>query len=118
MGAGDIRIAVGGGTFAHAASQYRSNNADFNALDSLMKDSAGVRVSAHVPAVSGNKQNAIVRRGTRRDMVAPIWEGLSLIPDAISLAAKGQIRITAVMLYATKILRADGFFKQQTQHAA
>ena len=117
MGAGDIRIVVGGGTFAHAASQYRSNNADFNALDSLMKDSAGVRVSAHVPAVASHKQNAVVRRGTRRDMVAPVWEGISLIPDEISLAKKGEIQITAVMLYAMKILRADGFFKQQTQHA-
>ena len=117
LGAGDIRIVVGGGTFAHAASQYRSNNADFNALDSLMKDSGGVRVSAHVPAVSGNKQNAIVRRGTRRDAVAPIWEGVSLIPDEITKAKDGQIVITAVMLYAVKILRADGFYKQQSQHA-
>ena len=117
MGAGDIRIVVGGSTFAHAASQYRSNNADFNALDSLMKDSAGVRVSAHVPAVASHKQNAVIRRGTRRDMVAPVWEGISLIPDEISLAKKGEIQITAVMLYAMKILRADGFFKQQTQHA-
>ena len=117
LGAGDIRLVVGGGTFAHAASQYRSNNADFNALDSLMKDSGGVRVSAHVPAVSGNKQNAIVRLGTRRDMVAPIWEGVSLIPDEITKAKSGEIVITAVMLYAVKILRADGFYKQQSQHA-
>ena len=117
LGAGDIRLVVGGGTFAHAASQYRSNNADFNALDSLMKDSGGVRVSAHVPAVASTKQNAIVRLGTRRDMVAPIWEGVSLIPDEITKAKSGQIVITAVMLHAVKILRADGFYKQQTQSA-
>ena len=50
-------------------------------------------------------------------MVAPIWDGVSLIPDEITKASEGQIRITAVMLYAAKILRADGFYKQQSQHA-
>ena len=82
-----------------------------------MAITGGVKVSAHVPAVSGNKQNAIVRRGMRRDYVAPVWQGVSLIPDEISLAANGQIKLTAVMLYAAKLLRSAGFYKQQTQHA-
>ena len=77
-GAGDIRIAVGAGTYAHAASQYRATEADRSVLDTLMAASGGVRVSAHVPAVSNaNKQNAVVRLGMRRDMVAPIWEGVT-----------------------------------------
>ena len=78
---------------------------------------AASKVSAHVPAVSGNKQNAVIRLGMRRDMVAAIWEGVTLIPDEISLAANGQIKITAVMLHAIKLLRSDGFYKQQLQHA-
>ena len=53
----------------------------------------------------------------RRDMVAPIWEGISLIPDEITKAGTGQIVVTAVMLHAVKILRAAGFHKQQAQHA-
>ena len=77
-----------------------------------MKDSGGVRVSAHVPAVASTKQNAIVRLGTRRDMVAPIWEGVSLIPDEITKAKSGQIVITAVMLHAVKILRAGRVFQE------
>ena len=59
----------------------------------------------------------MIRLGSRRDMVAPIWEGVTLIPDEITKAASGQIVITAVMLHAVRILRAEGFFKQQTQHA-
>ena len=39
-----------------------------------------MKVSAHVPPVASKKQNAVVRLGMRRDMVAPIWEGLTLIP--------------------------------------
>ena len=46
-------------------------------------------------------------------MVAALWQGVSLIPDEITKAGTGQIVITAVMLHAVKILRTDGFFKQE-----
>ena len=113
----DVRLVVGGGTYAHAGGVYRNNSVDRTALDRLIEVTGGVRVSAHVPDVAANKQNAIVRLGTRRDMVAPIWDGISLIPDEVTKAADGQIVITAIMLHAVKILRAAGFHKQQTQHA-
>ena len=81
-----------------------------------MSATAGVRVSAHVPGVASHRQNCVVRLGMRRDMVAPIWEGVTLIPDEITKAGTGQIVITAVMLFAVKILRAAAFYKQQVQH--
>ena len=117
--AADVRAVVGAATYAHMATVYRSNNADDSALDSLMRITGGVKVSAHVPAASGApaKQNAVIRRGMRRDMVAPVWEGVTLIPDEVTKAGTGQIVLTAVMLYAVKILRQAGFRKQQTQHA-
>ena len=113
----DLRVVMGNATYAHAAKTYRANNADDSALDSLMRVTSGVKVSAHVPAAVSNKQDSIIRRGVRRDMVAPIWEGVTLIPDEVTKAATGQIVITAVMLHAVKLLRSDGFYKQQTQHA-
>ena len=112
-----LRIVMGNGTYAHAGSVYRGATADYPALDRLMAMSGGVRVSAHVPAVASEKQNAIIRRGMRRDMVAPIWENIAFIPDEITKASEGQIVITAVMLHAVKILRTAGFWKQETQHA-
>ena len=115
--AGDIRLVMGSAAYAHAGETYRNTNVDRTALDRLMEIVAGIRVSAHVPAESSNKQNQIIRRGARRDMVAPIWEGITLIPDEVTKADEGQIKITAVMLHAVKILRADGFYKQETQHA-
>ena len=118
MTVSDLRVLTGAATYAHAANAFRSDNAgDRAALEDLIDATAGVKVSAHVPAVSGNKQNAVVRLGMRRDMVAPIWEGVTLIPDEVTKAKAGQIIVTAVMLYAVKIVRADGFYKQQTQHA-
>ena len=115
---GDLRIVMGSSTYGHCAAAFRSANAgDRAALEDLMQVTGGVKVSAHVPAVASNKQNAVIRLGSRRDMVAPIWEGVTLIPDEITKAGNGQIVVTAVLLHAVKILRAEGFFKQQTQHA-
>lgn len=113
----DLRIVMGQGTYAHAATAYRSNNADDSALNILMSVTSGVKVSAHVPAVASSKQNNVIRLGMRRDMVAPIWEGVTLIPDEVTKAGTGEIVITAVMLHAIKIVRKAGFYKQQVQVA-
>ena len=113
----DLRLVMGSATFAHAGGQYRHANADDVALDRLGEITGGVRVSSHVPAVAANKQNALIRLGNLRDMVAPVWGGVTLIPDEITKAANGQIVLTAVLLHAVKILRSGGFYKQQSQHA-
>ena len=114
----DIRMVVGAGTYAHMGSVYRNTSVDRTILDRLMDVTGGVRVSAHVPAVSAaNKQNAVIKLGSSVGAVAPIWEGVTLIPDEITLAKKGQIQITGVMLYAMKVVREDAYHKQQSQHA-
>ena len=113
----DIRIVVGSETHAHLGTVYRGNNADFNGADALIRATSGLRVSAHVPAAAGNKQNALIRLGMRQDFVVPVWEGVTLIPDQITKAKSGQVVITAIMLHAVKLLRSGGFYKQQSQHA-
>ena len=117
---GDLRTVAGAGTYGHMGSVYRSNNADYSVVDSLMAKTAGVRVSAHVPAVSAaHKQNSVIRLGMRRDMVQPTWQAVTIIVDEYGeLAGKGEIEVTAVLGMNTKILRADGFYKQQSQIAA
>ena len=114
---GDLRVVMGSGAYAHAGATYRNTSVDRTALDRLMELTSGVRVSAHVPGVSGNKQNSIIRLGMDMSMVAPVWEGVTIIPDEVTKAGEGQIVITAIMLHAVKLLRADGWYKQQTQHA-
>ena len=112
----DIRVVMGAEAFGNAATKLPADG-EQNALARIRSDSGGVRVSANIPAEASNKQNAIVRRGTRRDYVAPVWGNVTLIPDEITKAANGQIVLTAVMLYATKLLRSGGFHKQESNHS-
>ena len=112
----DIRVVMGSDTFGNAATKLPSAGEE-NALARIRNDSGGVRVSANVPAANNSKQNAVVRLGLRADMVAPVWGAVTLIPDEITKAANGQIVLTAVMLYAVKILREGGFYKQETNHS-
>ena len=116
----DLAIVVGAETYADLGSTYRNNSVDRSALDRIMELTGGVRVSAHVPAAAGTpkKQNTVIRRGMSSTAVAPTWEGITIIPDEVTKASAGQIVITAVMLYAVKVLRTGaGLVKQQTQHA-
>ena len=111
---GDIRIVMGSKSYSDAGQVYRNTSVDRTALDRLIELTGGVRVSAHVPAVASNKQNAIVRLGLRRDYVAPIWNGISIIAGRdFTKAASGGVVLTAVMLAAQKLTRAGGFYKQQ-----
>ena len=114
----DLRSVMGAATYAHAGASYRNASVDRNAVDRLMEITGGVKVSSHVPAIASKKQNAVVRLGMRRDAVSPIWIGISIIPDEITLAAKGTLILTAIMLHAVKILRPAGFYKQQVQTTA
>ena len=110
-----IKVLMGSAGYAHAGSVYRGDQSQESAVDRLMTIGGGVRVSAHVPAVTSTKQQTIVRLGARRDMVAGLWQGVTILVDEISRAKQGEIVITAVMLVGVKILRAGGFYKAEVK---
>ena len=114
----DLAMVVGAATYKDLGQTYRNTSVDRSALDRIMELVSGVRVSAHVPAPASNRQDVVIRRGMSTTAVAPIWEGVTIIPDEVTKAANGQIVITAVMLYAMKVLRtAGGLVKQGTDHS-
>ena len=116
--ASDLSMVVGAATLKDLGATYRNTSVDRSALDRLMELTSGVRVSAHVPVPATNRQNVVIRRGTSMTAVAPVWEGITIIPDEVTQAKKGQLVITAVMLYAMKVLRTGaGLVKQQTDHS-
>ena len=115
---GDLALVVGAATLKDSGATYRNSSVDRSALDRLMELTSGVRVSAHVPAPTSNRQNAVIRRGMSATATAPVWEGITIIPDEVTQAKKGQLVITAVMLYAMKVLRTGaGLVKQGTDHS-
>ena len=87
----DIRVLMGAPIYAHAGSVYQSS-AYKSALSVLEHDSGGVRVSAHVPDVASKKQDSVIRLGTRRDAVQPIWSAVTIVVDEVTLSGKGRDR--------------------------
>ena len=114
----DLALVVGAATYKDLGQTYRNTSVDRSALDRIMELVSGVRVSAHVPIPASNRQNVIIRRGMSTSVVAPIWEGITIIPDEVTKAKAGQVVITAIMLHAVKVLRtAGGLIKQGTDHS-
>ena len=116
--ASDLSMVMGAATYKDLGQTYRMTTVDRSALDRIMELVSGVRVSAHVPGPSTNRQNVVIKRGGSTSAIAPLWEGVTIIADEVTLADKGQIKITAVMLFAVKVLRtAGGLVKQGTDHS-
>lgn len=99
-----VRILVGTDSYARAAGEFAAGT-DVSAAAYLQRESGGFRASGHIAAKASKGQNAIIHKGVQRAAVAPIWEGLTLIRDDITQARKGQIAVTAVMLYSFKVIR-------------
>ena len=115
---GDVRMIVGQGTFTHASSAYKGNNSDESGVERLQEKSGGLMVSAHVPSVASNKQNALIRLGSERGAaIQPMWEGVSIVVDEFTRSAFGEIVVHAILLSNFAVTRKAQFHKQQTQHA-
>ena len=112
-----VKVLMGSAGYAHAGSVYRGDQSQESAIDRLMAIGGGVKVSPHIAAVASTKQKSVVRLGARRDAVAGIWQGITIIPDEVTRAKHGEIVITAVMLAAVKLLRAGGFYKADVKVA-
>jgi len=108
--ASSVRLLVGAETYRHASEVYRGNATDEDAAQMLTRISGGFRVSSHMKAAASDVQEGIAARAVNAmHAVAPVWEGVTLIPDEITKASSGEIVLTGVMLYGFAILRQDGF---------
>ena len=110
-----IRLVLGGKTYEQAETAYRVEAANGgnneSAFELLVRKSGGVRVSSHVPAPASTIQGAIaVRRPSAVHCVMPVWRAVTLIPDRVSQAAKGQVILTAVALWSLKVF-AGGWLR-------
>ena len=108
---------MGSATVTDAAVLYRGNNSSVNVIEKMRSITGGVRVSPHIAAASGNKQDVFVRLGSRADIVNPIWQGVALVVDEVSQISKGAISVTGIMLTAWSVVRAGGVKRIETKHS-
>lgn len=106
-----VRVLIGAETYRHSESIYRGSTTDNQSGYEVMmsKTNGGVRVSSLVPAAASNIQAAIVSRSTAIHAVMPIWRAVTFLPDSITKAETGQIKLTAVLLYGLAVVRSAGF---------
>ena len=115
---GDVRVIVGQSTFAHASLAFKGNNSDESGVERLAARSGGLMVSPHVPSVSGNKQNALIRLGSAPGAaIQPLWEGITILSDPYSRSAFGEVIVSAILLSNFAITRKSQWHKQQVQTA-
>ena len=114
--AGDCRVLLGGTTYAHADSKFRTANSNVSALDALLSKAGGVRVHAEVPAVAAKRQDAVIAKALGlMHAVLPVWSSVQLVTDEITKLQTRLIVLTAIQLFTFKVLRTDGFARVRFQ---
>ena len=110
---------IGTASYQKMAALIQANDST-SATERLRRVLRDFMASANVPAAASNVQQGILAKLGAPDAinaVCPIWEGLRLIRDEVTNAAKGQIQVTAIALHNFRILRADGFARTKVKIA-
>ena len=102
----EVKMVVGETIYAHMAGQALATGDGRTVTDKL---GDRVRVSPHVPAYSGDQQQAIVCKGNAFQTVCAICPGLPILVDSSSRAPHGEVRLWAVLMHDFAILRTDGY---------
>ena len=112
----DIRLLLGTATYGDIAATYRAAESAETALTHIKNAGVMCRVSSHIPAAAGMKQDAIIRRGMLQDAVIPIWQGIEILEDVYTGRGKGEIEISALLQVNWKVTRVAGFIRHATYH--
>lgn len=118
----DLRILIGGTTYTQARALYRNANAGdssdliaaLTALGVTIRRSFQIAAPAVATIKGGNAaskkkvQSALVNFEPAA-AVAPVWQGITMIRDPYTEAAKAQIVLTAHMLFDFILRRQDGW---------
>ena len=109
----EVRLLVGLGTYVHARGKMVTNTA-VDAVSGMRSLGAAVKVSPHIAAKSASKQQSIrTTAGADGQLVLPVWQGVQIIRDNVTLAKNARIAMTAHMLFSFAIKRVDGITQLQ-----
>ena len=116
----DIRLLLGRQVWAIAVGAYKADESDLSALDWLRMKCRSVTMSSHVPASvntagadeqKGQRAYLAFARGQMGSYSMPQWQGVRIIRDEYSDAARGWIHLTASLNWNFKVLRSDNYHK-------
>ena len=107
-----VRLLIGLDTYKYARGIFFGSDTPQDAVAAIRNLGATVRYSSRIAAATaatntdGAKQDAIY--SVRPDsLVLPVWSGISMIRDPYTNADKGQIALTAHMLFGLGIRREE-----------
>jgi hypothetical protein len=93
---------------------------DRSAAERVRRMARGFMASAHLPDATGMIQDGILAKvgAVTRTAVAPIWEGIRILPADVSTAATtGRVNVTAIAFSNFAILRKAAFIRTRTRVA-
>jgi len=115
--AGDLAALFGPATYTLGLRLYRGDHDAESAAEKIQRLTAGLITSAHVlDPTAGGVQDAVVARGGRMHtgQAQRIWGGgVEVIADPYTASADGQVRLTAVVMMATALLRPDMYRRRR-----
>ena len=107
---GDIRALIGIASLVHMDTEYRTNNSEDSALDTIARLTGGVRSSALIAAVASKKQHGVLRLGSNSPAaVQPLWSGVEIVRDDLTLSTTGQVRFLVRVFQQFRIVRPGGY---------
>ena len=107
---------MGDSLYSDAANTYRNNNSDRSALDRLREVTGGARIGQHIADAVGNKQAMVIAANpANTGAFMPVWDGITIVPDDVTAAKKGQIIVTAFALFNIGITRTTAYRRRQVQ---
>ena len=107
-GADGVRILTGIETERYLLTNRVATGEQQTYRQAVMANGAGgFRASKRVAAPAANIQKAFRFRPAEFRGIAPVWEGISLIRDPYSGAAKGEVALTVLMLFGYAELRGS-----------
>ena len=117
----DLRMLIGQATYNIMRGVYRTTTSDDqDGVDVLRSQGVSISESFQIPApavatfngksaASTKKVQKLLVNSEPMAAVAPVWQGITMIRDPYTNAGKGQIVITANMLFDLVMRRKDGW---------
>ena len=105
--AGEVGVVMSPELYRRGSAVFQSGSGE-SGIMGLNRVARSVQVSAHVPTATttggtSNRQDVsdaiLCASGVPGSHVAAVWQGLTMIPDEISLADRGEVRITCFGLW-------------------